>query len=90
LRDGSAECNEFAADADEGSAGDFVGAGEGVTGDCPHLGEAAGHGGGGVLADLVDGVLLVSDLLLDGGEVGGELSELVDDLLKLSSVSTAK
>ncbi|MFF7859004.1 hypothetical protein [Streptomyces sp. NPDC007904] len=35
-------------------------------------------------------MLLVGDLLLDGGEVGGEFPELLEDLLDLNPVSTTE
>ncbi|MER6407075.1 hypothetical protein ABT269_26955 [Streptomyces viridosporus] len=77
LVDGAADGDELTADVGEVSGGGVVGAGEGVAGDGPDLGEAAGDGVGGVLPGLVDGVLLVGDLLLDGGEVSGEVDELL-------------
>ncbi|GGX35451.1 hypothetical protein GCM10010383_77030 [Streptomyces lomondensis] len=46
-------------------------AGEFFPGDGPDLGESCGDGGGGgVLPELADGVLLVRDLLFDYREVG--------------------
>ncbi|MGW3121052.1 hypothetical protein ACWDBW_28535 [Streptomyces sp. NPDC001107] len=55
-----------------------------------YLGETGGDGGVGVLTGLVDGVLLISNLLPECGEVGCELVELVADLPKKFSVRTAE
>ncbi|MGJ3558650.1 hypothetical protein ACR6C2_05320 [Streptomyces sp. INA 01156] len=90
LADGATDGDELTADTGERPGDDVVGTGDPVTGDGPDLGETTGDGDGGVLPDLIDDVLLVGDLLLDGGEVGGEFAELFDDLPELSPVSTAE
>ncbi|MFH8805549.1 hypothetical protein ACH4F6_39445 [Streptomyces sp. NPDC017936] len=68
--DAAADGYELTADVRDGAGDDLVGAGDGFAGDGSDLGEAGVDGGGGVLPDLVDGVLLAGDLLLDGGEAG--------------------
>jgi hypothetical protein len=89
-RDGAAERDELPADVGERPCGDLVGAGESVAGDGPDFGEAGGDGGRGVLADLVDGVLLVGELLLERCEVGYGLRELAVDLSEYLAVSIAE